>query len=65
MTAKNCSIKRECLNKRKRNIPDENASYGKYTIFIENSAKEEEEEESFYVYTKQEFCLSIGWFAKI
>jgi hypothetical protein len=52
------------LNKRKRNIPDENASYGKYTIFIENSAKEEEEE-SFYVYTKQKFCLSIGWFAKI
>ncbi len=53
--------------RRKGKIPDENASYGKYAIFIENSAKEKEE--SLYLYTKQEkkkwFFLSICWFAKI
>jgi hypothetical protein len=38
--------------RRKGKIPDENASYGKYAIFIENSAKEKEE--SLYLYTKQE-----------
>jgi len=54
-TVKNCSIKRECLDKTKKRrktkkIPDENASYGKYAIFMENRPKKKE---GLYVYIKQ------------
>lgn len=60
-TAKNCSIKRECLNKRKkkqRRIPEENAPYGRYAIFIENRQKErmkkKRKKSGLYVYTKEQ-----------
>jgi len=34
---------------KKTKIPDENASYGKYAIFMENRPKEREKKESLYV----------------
>ncbi len=56
----NVWIRQEEEEKRKK-IPDENASYGKYAIFMENRPKKE----GLYVYTKEKGFLSIGWFANI
>jgi hypothetical protein len=53
VTAKNCSIKRECLDKRKKKIPDENASYGNMLFSWKIDQKKKKKKESLYVYTKQ------------
>jgi len=58
---------REKENQKK--IPDENASYGEYAIFMENRPKEREQKRRIYMYTqnkkKRKGFLSICWFANI